>query len=56
MDNENKKDALIQQDFPSVEGDKTLVERQKNQVMESHDLQKPTKMIGGEETPSALVG
>ncbi len=57
MDNEIKKeDALLQQEFPTVEGDKTIVERQKNQVLESHETYNSGKMLGDEDSPSTLVG
>jgi hypothetical protein len=57
MNNENTENkALVQQEFPNIEGDKTLVDRQKNQVMESHDIHSPVKMIRDEENPSTLVG
>jgi hypothetical protein len=54
MKKKNKK-SLLQQDFPTIKEVKTIIDKQQDKVMESHEFSSKGKMLKNEEENNEVV-
>lgn len=58
MNKNNTKKTLTQQDFPRIQGAKNLTEKQKDEILESHEFIRGGKVImdGSAEFGGTILG